>query len=112
VNTAFEDGVMVNSAGSPSSTSLSSANNGFEVAGAQGNGLYVGRADESGVRVDSAINGMYVASADYGVSVSTATTHGFHVASTGVDGVVEGRMALLPDEQSDEEKAAGQEPCP
>ena len=44
----------VNTAGFPSAFSFTSAKNGFEVNGAEGYGLYVGRADNDGVQVNSA----------------------------------------------------------
>lgn len=54
VRPASNTGVHVNTAGSPSAFSFTSAKNGFEVNGAEGYGLYVGRADNDGVQVDSA----------------------------------------------------------
>lgn len=69
MNAAAWDGVYVNAAGNPSAATFSSANNGFEVAGAGGYGLYIGRADIHGVRVASVGGtGMRVDSAHYGVA--------------------------------------------
>jgi hypothetical protein len=88
VTSAGDDGVYVNSAGSPSASTTSSLENGFEVAGAQGHGLYVGRADFHGVRVNSAGNaGLYVLETDGdGVYVGSAVDDGLYVGSAD-DGV-------------------------
>lgn len=54
VYSSGDDGVSVYSAGAPSAISPSSTTkDGFEVAGAQGFGLYVGRSDNDGVRIQS-----------------------------------------------------------
>jgi hypothetical protein len=84
---ANDDGVRVNSAGSPSATSYSPQKNGFEVAGAEGYGLWVGRADWHGVAVDSANS--------VGVRISSAGVDGVYVASAGNDGISVG-MAGSP----------------
>jgi hypothetical protein len=84
VANAGDDGVQVVLAGSPSTTNFSTAKDGFEVDGAEGNGLFVGRADLSGVEVRSARNfGVYVASASgAGVYVASANFAGVEVGST------------------------------
>jgi hypothetical protein len=109
VSSAGDDGVYVHEAGNPSTTDPSPDKNGFEVAGAEGYGLYVGQADLvgvyvssaglDGVRVDSAgldgVNvssagedGVYVREAGWnGVYVSSAGLDGVHVSSAGLDGV-------------------------
>ncbi len=51
VGNATHDGVSVDSAGSPGTTTSSPADNGFEVAGAGGHGLFVGQADLDGVHI-------------------------------------------------------------
>ncbi|HZE22174.1 MAG TPA: hypothetical protein VE082_08980, partial [Desulfobaccales bacterium] len=89
VNSAGMDGVYVNTAGSPSSYSISTANNGFEVAGAQGNGFYVGQADLDGVVVRSVGSpSTYVFStAKNGVEVAGAQGNGLYVGRADSDGV-------------------------
>ena len=88
VSFAGDDGVKVFNAGNPSTQHQSSSKNGFEVAGAQGYGLYVGHADESGVYVKTTgFSGFSVDSAVYGVSVYDAEQHGVHILSAGYDGV-------------------------
>ena len=69
VSQAGEYGVGVYKAGNPSSLSMSTFHDGFEVWGAEGYGLYVGRADMDGVHVWS------------------AGGDGVHVRSAGEDGV-------------------------
>jgi hypothetical protein len=83
------DGVWVRLAGNPSSYETSFSSNGVEVAGAQGHGLYVGRADLDGVHVNSTgSHGLDVdsAAAD-GVHVGTVSHYGYYVGETGLDGV-------------------------
>jgi hypothetical protein len=89
VESAGEDGVHVESAGSPSTTEGSVLRNGFEVAGAQGHGLFVGRADSNGVYVGSTGgDGVYVISADsQGLRVDSAGSEGVLVHSADDDGV-------------------------
>jgi hypothetical protein len=86
---AGDDGVYVYSAGSPSTTSSSTYHNGFEVAGAEGHGLYIGQADCDGVSVNSAgDDGVEVLSAgDDGVYVQSADDDGVYVYSANNDGV-------------------------
>ncbi|MBU0491720.1 MAG: hypothetical protein KKB13_07715 [Chloroflexi bacterium] len=103
VNEAGGDGVFVGTAGNPSTSTLSVFKNGFEVAGAEGAGLYVGRADLAGVGVISAgSDGVFVYSAgDDGVSVelagnpstSTLSTYknGFEVGGAEGHGLYVGR---------------------
>jgi hypothetical protein len=79
VNDAALDGVYVNEAGNPSSATFSNLSNGFEVAGAQGYGLYVGRADASGVHVKSA--------GFHGVDVTSTSQDGVYVDLAGRNGV-------------------------
>jgi hypothetical protein len=89
VNSAGVTGVHVHSAGSPSSVITNNSRNGFDVAGAEGYGLWVGRADQSGVVVNSAgVDGVYVGSADLdGVSVYSTGRDGVHVGWASHDGV-------------------------
>lgn len=84
VNAAGDDGVYVNEAGNPSTTNASTYRNGFEVAGAEGSGLYVGHADLDGVTVNSAEwYGVYVTPADSdGVRVDQAGGNGVYAVST------------------------------
>ncbi|NBC18825.1 MAG: hypothetical protein GVY18_16095, partial [Bacteroidetes bacterium] len=80
------DAINIQAAGSPSTTSGSSANHGVEVQGAQGSGLYVGQADEAGVFVESGFFGLRVENANQSaLRVANAFTHGLHVlqAQTG-----------------------------
>lgn len=96
---AWDDGIHVQRAGNPSSVATNVLSNGVEVAGAQGHGVYVGRADLSGVKVESASYGLEVRDADLygvyvtsagsaGVSVGWAAESGFRVGSAGSDGLV------------------------
>jgi len=108
VTSAAQRGVYLYQVGSPSAIYPSSDKNGFEVDGAQGQGLYVGRADLSGVAVASAgYSGVYVGSAgvdgihvgvagesglevdsaECGVHVDSTATDGLHVESAGRDGL-------------------------
>ncbi len=63
VESAGFDGVVVGMAGNPTVTSFSNRKNGFEVAGAEGHGLYVGHSDFSGVFINSTdATGVYIGS--------------------------------------------------
>jgi len=89
INITSGSGFSVTTAGTPSTSTSITTNNGFEVAGAEGFGLYVGRADSDGVYVDSAgDDGVYVMSAnDDGVFVNTAGDTGVLVYNAGGNGV-------------------------
>ena len=89
VVSAGEDGVYVHNAGNPSNAIPSNVNNGVEVAGAQGFGMYVGWADLNGVQVHSAgHNGITVGSAGFdGVVVTSANHDGLYVIDAGDDGL-------------------------
>ena len=92
-------GVSVYNAGTPTTQHSSFVNNGFEVAGAAGNGLYVGQADVSGVYVKSAsFTGVTVGSAgmpstltygsdNSGFEVAGAEGNGLYVGQADLDGV-------------------------
>jgi hypothetical protein len=106
--TGNHDGVVVSSAGTPSNFSSSIDSNGFEVAGAEGHGLFVGQADTDGVHIHSVGNptsnifsnynngfevegargnGLFVGRADQnGVAVQSTST-GFYVESADYDGL-------------------------
>jgi hypothetical protein len=71
--------VYVRKAGNPSAIEISPERNGFDVAGAEGYGLYVGRAGLDGVHVHDAD--------DYGVYVDSAGRSGVAVFSAGGAGV-------------------------
>lgn len=114
VTEAGADGVRVYQAGDPSTQIGSTWNNGFEVAGAEGCGLFVGRAnqdgahiyfaDDDGVRVYNAgtpssqiestsSNGFEVAGAEgNGLYVGQADLDGVHVNSASADGVYVGTV--------------------
>ncbi len=82
VYSAANDGVSVRTAGSPSSFYSSDAQNGFEVAGAQGNGLFVGRADGDGAHIVSA--------GDDGVQIGDNTSfpsYGLYVPPPGTSSI-------------------------
>jgi hypothetical protein len=80
IDSAGEDGVLVGQVGNPSTTLPGEGwKNGFQVDGAEGAGLYVGRADWSAVVVDSA--------GFSGLQVESAGTHGVYVGEAGTDGV-------------------------
>jgi hypothetical protein len=79
VNAAGQDGVCVGSAGNPSANTASTASNGLEVVGAQGDRLFVGPADMHGVPVNPA--------GYHGVEVTYAGTYGVRVFSAGIVGV-------------------------
>lgn len=70
-------------AGNPSLSYLNNRSNGIEIAGVQGRGLYVGRADLNAIRVQSAggsgINITRVHSAAGGLMVDTVPSHGIVV---------------------------------
>ncbi len=97
-----EAGFHVQTAGTPSSINESDAKNGFEVSGSEGNGLYVGQADEAGVLVESATTGVQILSAaGSGVAVNSAATgvnvasatNGVYVANATSHGLVVGSAA-------------------
>ncbi len=89
VSQAGQYGVGVYKAGNPSFLSMSTFPSGFEVEGAEGYGLYVGRADMDGVVVDSASSaGVRVNSANVGVHVNSASDVGVHVISANRSGVL------------------------
>ena len=90
IDSTGDDGIYVYNVGSPSTQITNSGNiNGFEVAGAQGSGLFVGRADLMGVYVNSAgDDGIHVSNAfNMGVFVQSAGFDGVYVQSAGDDGV-------------------------
>jgi hypothetical protein len=93
VASAGADGVYVDMAGSPSAASSSSDPNGFEVAGAEGDGLSVGRADNVGVRVVSAgDDGVCVHRAGNPSTTSASTGHhGFEVGGAQGNGLYVGQ---------------------
>lgn len=78
-----EAGFRVYTAGTPSSINESDAQNGFEVAGSEGNGLFVGRADSAGVQIKSANIGVEVEQALNGLYISNATNNGLLIDSAG-----------------------------
>ena len=66
VVSAGQHGVYVNQAGSPSSSNHTGLNTGFQVAGSEGYGLFVGRSDWHGVYIGSSgADGLLVAAAEY-----------------------------------------------
>jgi hypothetical protein len=83
VGSAGTDGVVVYEAGEPGGNSTSPWNNGFQIDGAEGSGLYVGYAGMDGVTVQSAEwYGVYVAQADFdGVRVDSAGNNGVYAVS-------------------------------
>lgn len=90
VVSAGNDGVYVERAGNPSAVTPSDGKNGFEVAGAEGAGLFVGRADLWGVYVASAgknAYGLVVVKAGGGAYVGEVGHNGVSVGSAGRDGV-------------------------
>ncbi len=85
------DALQVNLAGSPSIAPLqwwSSENNGLEINGAEGHGVFVGAADKSGLYVHNAAeNGVYINSATLdGLNVAGATRNGVLINSAGNKG--------------------------
>jgi hypothetical protein len=89
VGYASDDGVRVHRAGNPSTATDSDYHNGFEVAGAEGYGLYIGRSDQSAVMVNDAnTNGFFVDTAgNFGLYVRSAGYDGVRVMSAGWNGV-------------------------
>jgi hypothetical protein len=83
------DGFNVYKAGTPSTHQSSTNRNGFEVAGAEGFGLFVGHANRDGVYISSAgDDGVYVGNAsDIGLLVNTTQNYGVMVDSAGTAGV-------------------------
>lgn len=96
VGTATADGVYVGYAGAPSTFNMSSQSNGFEVDGAQGYGLYVGRAELDGVYVQSAYwHGLNVADARVnGVYVTGAGNNGINVHGANLAGYFDGAIQV------------------
>ncbi|MEA3334576.1 MAG: hypothetical protein U9R25_01610 [Chloroflexota bacterium] len=92
VFTAREDGFQVFAAGDPSFSQDSDLENGVEVAGAGGNGLFVGRADIHGVSIESAgSNGMLIVdAANYGIDIRTAGGDGITIGETSGSGMTVG----------------------
>ncbi len=90
-------GVRVLSAGNPSNTMQNLNPNGFEVAGAEGYGLYVGRADIDGVAVDSAsLDGFDVNIAgDNGVEAGGTNYAGYFSNNIFVNGSCTGCLLSL-----------------
>jgi len=96
VDSAGKDGFSVYKAGSPTTqTERFLLCNGFEVAGAEACGLYVGFAGMAGVRVDStAGDGIVVVNAGLnGVYVGDAEINGVHVYQAGDNGLYVGNAA-------------------
>ncbi|MCF7794585.1 MAG: hypothetical protein K9N09_11190 [Candidatus Cloacimonetes bacterium] len=93
INSAGDDGVYVYEVGTPSAHNSSSTKNGFEVAGAQGNGLFVGRADDHGVCISSAGgDGVYVWNAGTpSTHYSSYSKNGFEVAGAEGHGLYVGK---------------------
>ncbi len=79
VNSSIYDGVYVYNAGNPTSHSSINSNSGFEVAGAEGDGLYVGYTGVDGVHVKEA--------GDNGVHIESSLDFGVRIDSTGNDGI-------------------------
>ena len=65
---ATGDGIKITQAGSPTTSHASALNNGFEVNGAEGSGLYVGRSEDDGVYIYSA--------GEDGMQICNAVDHG------------------------------------
>lgn len=96
------DGVFINRTGNASVMETSVLNDGFEVAAAEGNGLFVGRAGANGVRVNrSTAVGVFVERAGTpvdtspsshanGFEVAGAQGYGLYVGDAGIDGVYAG----------------------
>lgn len=85
IDSASADGVFINKAGDPANVYPASANNGFEVAGAEDHGLFVGYAGVNGLHVNTAEgSGLSVFSTGWnGVSVSNAGNDGINVTGAG-----------------------------
>ena len=81
------DALQVFIAGNPSISPLqywSPENNGLEINGAQGHGVFVGAADKSGFYVHNAAeNGVFIGTSATGVWVDDATTDGIHIENVG-----------------------------
>jgi len=89
ISNAGDDGIHVYNAGFPSSQILGWSNNGIEIEGAEGYGLFVGRADESGVYIQEAGgDGLFMDSVDdYGVFIHSTGNDGVYVNQAGDWGV-------------------------
>jgi hypothetical protein len=74
-----DDGIFVYHAGSPSAQHTSDLKNGFEVAGAEGYGLFIGKTDTGGVQI--------VSTGGDGFAVSSAGGRGVKIDNAGDDGV-------------------------
>lgn len=99
VTSAPSVGVRVTRVGTPSATGGSTFKDGLQVLAAEGNGVFVGRADAVGARVLSAgqhgmsvyqsgLDGLFVESAgDDGVHVANANDEGLYIGTVGGDGL-------------------------
>lgn len=89
INTAPGDGLYIYKSGTISTNQTSSYNNGVEVSGAQGYGLYVGYSGHDGIHVYNAgptISGVNDIG-DNGVEIEGAADYGVFVGHSGKDGV-------------------------
>ncbi|MBN1551402.1 hypothetical protein JW979_08035 [bacterium] len=85
VSYAAQDGVKVTAAGAPSAQNPSGYNNGFEVAGTEGYGLWIGQADMDGIYISSsADNALYIEdAADNGIHMYDVLDTGCYVRKAG-----------------------------
>jgi len=85
IDSTGNDGFYAASVGSPSMLQNNPLFNGFEVAGAEGNGVFVGQADVDGVHINSTTDdGIHIESAgDYGIYMNSTTDDGIYIESTG-----------------------------
>lgn len=99
IDEAVNDGVKVYHAGNPSLQYTNTYNNGIEIAGTEGYGLFIGQADRDGIHLYSVgiptellssalYNGFEVEGTEgHGLYVGRADGSGVHVSSAGTDGI-------------------------
>jgi hypothetical protein len=101
IRSSTANGVLIESVGSPSTTNISSAADGVEVQGAQGNGLFIGQADADGAHVRRAgtpVNTGSTNSNANGVEIVSTQGYGIYINRTDLDGM---RIGLAGDDGID-----------
>ena len=100
INRAYAgDGIIIKNAGEPSAQISSELNNGIEIEGAKGYGVFIGQADADGLHVKSVgtpsttvtsefNNGLEIEGAEeHGVFIGRADNDGIRIGSAGDDGI-------------------------
>ena len=89
VSTAGAQGVYLGIVGKPSKVKSTVLKNGFEVAGAQDHGLWVGYAGQNGIEIwEAEADGLLIDSAGrVGVHMGSTTSHGIYIDDAGGNGL-------------------------